>query len=150
MKKLTVLVIALVGMLTLGGVAANAGNGGNNRNEVKRVNSTVTLIYNQGPGAAGPYEEATFSGKVRAERGKGRTAKRKCMKRRTVVIKRRGAGPISFATVRTDKRGRYSVPADDAYTEPGQYRAKALKKRKIRANIKCEPAKSNEVTVPSS
>lgn len=148
MKKFSVLVIALIGLLAFGGVAANAGK----NNKTQKVNSTISLQYDQGPydeyDPYGPYDEAVFKGKVKAQDA-GRKARRKCQKRRTVIIKQVGGGQDgSSFTTRTNKRGRYNVAADSAYMEPGEYRARATKKRKIRAKIKCEPARSNTVTVP--
>lgn len=141
MKKLTVLVIALVGTLALGGIAASAA-----QNKIK-VKSKVTLRYVPGEYGTSPpyYADALFKGKV-SVKGKNASskAKKKCKKRRTVVVKRVGGG--KFDTTKTNKNGRYSVDATDAYTEPGQFVAKA--KRKVKGKFVCKKAKSKRVTVP--
>jgi hypothetical protein len=141
MRKLTVLVIALVGTLALSGIAASA-----KQNKVK-VKSKVTLRYVPGEYGSYPpyYADAVFKGKV-GIKGKNVSskAKKKCKKRRTVVVKQVGGG--KFGTTKTNKTGRYSVDATDPYTEPGQFVAKA--KKKVKGKFVCKKAKSKPVTVP--
>jgi hypothetical protein len=141
MKKLTVLVVALVATLALGAIAATAA-----QNKVT-VKSKITLKYKAGEYGEPPYygyPEAVFKGKVGVKGKKVSTkAKKKCKKKRTVVVKQVGGG--KFGTTKTDKTGRYSLDASDAYTQPGDYVAKAKKKKK--GKVLCKKAKSKPVSV---
>jgi glutamate synthase domain-containing protein 2 len=142
MKKLTVLVVALVATLAFGAIAATAAQ------DKVTVKSKVTLKYKAGEYGEPPYygyPEAVFKGKVGVKGGKNISskAKKKCKKKRTVVVKQVGGG--KFGTTKTDKTGRYSLDASDAYTEPGDYVAKAKKKKK--GKVLCKKAKSKPVTV---
>ena len=145
MTKLFTIAVAMA-TLAFGGVAL-AGGGGNGGKTVK-VDSEITLEYSQGPyDPYDPYyEEATFSGKVTTSGGNNK-AQKKCKKKRTVVIKNLTTSS-KFAETKTNKKGKYSVSAVDAYSEPGTYRAKVQEKKKNKINLKCEAAKSNEVVVP--
>jgi hypothetical protein len=66
MRKLSALVVALIAMLVVGGVTANAAK--------KKVvaKSKVTLQFSEGPNDGVPpyYEEALFKGKVKATKVK--------------------------------------------------------------------------------
>jgi hypothetical protein len=142
MKKLTVLVAALVATLAFGAIAATAA-----QNKVT-VKSKITLKYKPGEYGDPPdfgYPEAVFKGKVGVKGGKNISskAKKKCKKKRTVVVKQVGGG--RFGTTKTDKTGRYSLDASGAYTQPGDYVAKAKKKKK--GKVLCKKAKSKPVTV---
>jgi len=157
MRKLFTIVVAMA-MLAFGSVAlAGGGGNGEKKGDKKKWDSQITLNYDQGPyDPYDPYyEEATFNGKVTVtpankEAKKNKDQKGKCKKGRTVVIKNKSLpqDEQTFATTKTDKKGKYSVSAAEAYTEPGNYQAKVKKKRKAKAEIKCEGAKSNIVTVP--
>jgi len=153
MRKLFMLTTAMA-VLALGGIAV----GGEKKGDKKKFDSTITLEYDQGPyDPYDPYyEEAVFSGKVKVQAAnkaakKNKDLKKKCKKKRTVIIKNLDApkGTNAFATVRTDEKGKYTVEADTAYNEPGTYRAKVKKKTKVKAEVKCFGAKSNEVEVPT-
>jgi hypothetical protein len=141
MKKLTVLVVALVATLAFGAIAATAA-----QDKVK-VKSKITLKYKAGEYGDPPYygyPEAVFKGKVGVKGGKNISskAKKKCKKKRTVVVKQ--VGGDKFGKTKTNKTGRYSLDASDA--ESGQYVAKV--KKKVKGNIVCKKAKSKKVTVP--
>lgn len=153
MKKLIALAPA-IGVLAFAGIAV----GGEQKGDKKKFDSSVTLEYSQGPyDPYDPYyEEAVFSGKVKVqpankEARNNRDLKKKCKKRRTVIIRNLDAdrNAAAFATLKTNKRGKYTVEADGAYSEPGTYRAKVKKKRKVKAEIKCFGAKSSTVEVPT-
>jgi hypothetical protein len=160
MRKLFTIVVALA-TLALGGVATagggNGGGGGEKEGDKAKFDSEITLNYDSGPyDPYDPYyEEARFHGKVTVspankEARQNRHLKKKCKKGRTVVIKNKSlpAGSEPFTTTTTNKKGKYSAPADEAYSEPGTYQAKVKKKRKVKAEVKCFGAKSNTVTVP--
>ena len=154
MKKLFTL-MASTAMVAFGGIAVAGGGGDNDREGDKaKFDSEITLNYSAGPyDPYDPYyEESTFSGKVKAtpanrEARKRENGRAKCEKRRTVIIKNldKPKPERTFATTKTNRDGRYSVEADNA--DPGTYRAKVLKKRKVRAEIKCFGARSNPVVV---
>ncbi len=123
--------------LALGGVAVSGA--GERLGDQAKFDSEITLNYNQGPyDPADPYyEEAVFKGKVTVtpankEAKRRDNARIKCKKGRTVIIKNLDApeGTDAFATTTTNRRGRYRVDASSA--EPGTYRARVTKKRKIR------------------
>ena len=151
------LVVAMA-TLALGGVAL-AGGPGDKGDRQAKFDAAITLNYNQGPyDPYDPYfEEAVFTGQVTVSPANNEAENRpeaegaaKCLKRRTVVIRNLDlTGEGSFATTKTDVDGSYSVGASRASRDPGTYRARVLKKRKVRAEIKCFGAKSNEVEVPS-
>ena len=157
MRKLFTFVVAMA-MLVFGGVAlAGGGGNGEKKGDKKKFDSEITLNYDQGPyDPYDPYyEEANFNGKVKVtpankEAKKNKDLKKKCKKGRTVIIKNKSlpSGSEPFNTVKTNKKGKYVAPAADAYSEPGVYQAKVKKKRKAKAEIKCNGAKSNLVTVP--
>jgi hypothetical protein len=143
MKKLTVLVVVLVATMVLGGIAASAAD------DKVKVKSKVTLKYKAGQYGDPPYygfPNAIFKGKVGVKGGKNISskAKKKCKKKRTVVVKQVGGG--KFGSTKTNKTGRYSLDASDAYTQPGDYVAKVKKKKK--GKFVCKKAKSKPVTVP--
>jgi len=161
MRKLFTIVVALA-TLALGGVAmagggGNGGGGGEKQGDKAKFDSEITLNYDAGPyDPYDPYyEEARFHGKVTVspankEARQNRHLKKKCKKNRTVVIKNKSLpqGSEPFTTTTTNKKGKYSAAADEAYSEPGNYQAKVKKKRKVKAEVKCFGAKSNTVTVP--
>ena len=138
MRKLSALVFALVAMLTVGGIVANAA-------KKEKVKSKVTLKFT--PGQSGDpydpyyYEEATFGGKVSTKGDASKKAKKKCKKGRTVVISQVGGG--KFGQDKTNKKGKYSLSASDAYNSPGNYKAKVKKKKK--GKIVCKSATSETV-----
>jgi hypothetical protein len=131
MRKLSsLLVAALVATLAFGLLAANAA-------EKTKVKTKVTIKYNAGSGAP-YYENASFSGKVKAKKG--------CKKKRKVTVKEEGG-----ATVGTDKsnnNGRYEVAAGSF--NQGDFFAKVKKKKIEKKNktIVCKKAKSKTITIP--
>jgi hypothetical protein len=138
MKKLSALVLTLIAVLAVGGIVANAA-------KKEKVKSKVTLKFTPG-GSGDPYdpyyyEEATFRGKVSAKGKASKKAKKKCKKGRTVVIRQVGGG--KFGQDKTNKKGKYSLSASDAYNAPGNYKAKVKKKKK--GKIVCKAAKSKTV-----
>ena len=135
MNKVSALVLALVAMLAVGGIAANAAN------KKQRIGSKVSLQFEQGGNGSPYYEEAAFTGKVQAKGKASRKAKRACRKRRTVVLTQVGAG--QFGQVETNGKGRFRLSASDAYNAPGRYTATALRKKK--GKIVCKKATSTPV-----
>lgn len=146
MRKLSVLVVASIATVAIGGMTAAAAN-----KDFERVETSISAQYNQGPyDPYDPYyEEAVIKGKVKADPASNPSelAARKCKRKRKVVVK--SPGGSKFAETKTDGDGKYSVSAVGAYTEPGDYTVKAKKKKKQKAKINCRPAKTTvEVTAP--
>ena len=135
MRKLSALAVTLVAVLAVGGIAADAAQ------KREKVKSKVTLRFDQGAGGGSYYEEAAFRGTVTTRGKASKRAKKACRKRRTVVITQLGAG--RFGQAKTDARGRFVLPASDAYNAPGRYTATARKQRKGR--IVCRKATSKPV-----
>ena len=135
--KLKIVALALIAALGFGVVAATAA-------KPKKVKSSVTINFKPGNSGnpADPYAESSFKGKVKSK-------KKKCRKGRTVVVKEVGEGKVGQD--KTNKKGKYSVPGGGAlgpgeYDEPGQFFAKAKKKKK--GNTICKAAKSRRITAP--
>ncbi|MDQ3729670.1 MAG: hypothetical protein M3355_08770 [Actinomycetota bacterium] len=148
--------VVAMATLALGGVAL--AGGGERLGDKAKFDSQITLNYNQGPYDPNDpyYDEAVFKGKVTVtpankEAKRRDNARIKCKKKRTVIIRNLDApdGSSAFATTKTNRRGRYRVDASQAYTEPGTYRARVTKKRKVRAEVKCFGARSNTVVAPT-
>jgi hypothetical protein len=130
--KLKIVGLALIGVLGLGGLVAYGA-------DPVKVKSKVTISY-----AAATN---TFNGKVKPKNATP-SQKRKCRKGRTVIVKRVGVGTVGQD--KTNRQGRYTVPGGafvpDEYEEPGQFFAKAKKKRK--GNVICKKARSRTITAP--
>ena len=125
MKKRFAIVIALVACLALGMVSVSIGKPG------QKVTTNVTLDYNETGNP--PYNQATFSGKVKAKKG--------CKKNRKIKLP--GVG-----NTKSNQQGRYSISLNNP-ASPGTYQATA-KKKKIKKNgkkIVCKKGKSNKLTV---
>lgn len=153
MTKLFTIAVALA-TLAFGGVAMAGGGGGNGgKGGTAKFDSEVTLAFSLGPyDPYDPYyEESVFTGKVKAKpankTAKKSDFKKKCKKKRTVVI-RNTTTDTKYTETKTNADGEYSADAADAYSEPGTYRAKVVKKKKNKIDLKCEAAQSNTVTVP--
>ena len=93
MTKLFTIAVALA-TLAFGGVAMAGGGGGNGgKGGTAKFDSKVTLTFSQGPyDPYDPYyEESVFTGKVKAKpankTAKKSDFKKKCKKKRTVVIR---------------------------------------------------------------
>ncbi len=143
MRKVSAATVATIALIFAGSTVANAGGGGDDGKD--NVRSTVTINYDGG--ASDPYNQGTFSGRVRASKGSDR-AEEKCVRKRNVLIKMEGSGDTIESTT-TDNDGRYSVStAFDEYVEDGEYYAKVLEKRKVAAEILCRGDRSDSVTVP--
>jgi hypothetical protein len=131
MRKLALLLVAaLVATVAFGLVAATAA-------EKTKVKTKVTIKYDSGSGAP-YYENASFSGKVKAKKG--------CKKNRKVKVKQ--VGGTTVGTDKTNNNGRYEVSAG-SFNE-GSFFAKA-KKKKIHKNNKtivCKKGKSKTITIP--
>lgn len=83
----------------------------------------------------GPYQTATFPGKVKAKKSAPLAARRACKKRRTVKIA--GLGKTT-----TSKQGRFSITV--AKPPAGSYEVKAKKKvKKGDPRIVCKHKKKN-------
>jgi hypothetical protein len=89
-----------------------------------------------------PYNQSTFSGKLKISTGKGKASPSKvCKKGRKVTVQGIGSG-------KTNKKGKFAFTVSDP--KPGTYQAKVKKKVKTVQGTKfvCKKAKSNKVTVP--
>lgn len=130
MKKLTVLVVALVALLALGGAVAGAA-------KKKQVKTKVTISIEE----PSSYSEGGISGKVKSK-------KAKCRKKRKVTIRKVGKGVIGKA--KTSGNGSYNVPLSGDVSS-GIYRAVARKAayKKGKTKYVCKQGKSKKVTVPN-
>jgi hypothetical protein len=122
-------VLALAVMLVGGVVVANGA-------APKKVNTKVSI---KGAGGSPP---TAVKGKVRAKRH-GNTV-RKCVKKRTVIVKHAGE---KVGRDKTNRKGKYRVPVD-TYSEPGNYKAIAKKKTKKHGKIVCLKGRSRTITLP--
>jgi hypothetical protein len=131
MRKLSsLLVAALVATVAFGVLAATAA-------EKTKVKTKVTIKYNAGTGAP-YYENASFSGKVKAKKG--------CKKNRKVKVKEEGGQTVGKD--RSNNNGRYEVAAG-SFNE-GDFFAKVKKKKleKKGKTIVCKKARSKTISVP--
>jgi hypothetical protein len=131
MRKLALLLAAaLVATVAFGLVAATAA-------EKTKVKTKVTIKYDSGSGAP-YYENASFSGKVKAKKG--------CKKNRQVKVKQVGGATVG--TDKSNKNGKYEVSAG-SFNE-GSFFAKAKKKviEKNNKTIVCKKGKSKTITIP--
>lgn len=153
MKRFLIPALSLIALFAFGMTAANATHGDGKKNKVK-FDSSVTLNYSaQGePDPDNPYDpydpygpgsQAGFAGKVSSESDK-------CIRKRTVVVKRELQGPDAIVgTDTTSDIGRFVINQGHG-ADAGTYYAKA-KKRKIEKKHKivvCRKAVSETVTVP--
>jgi hypothetical protein len=146
LKKFVVPVVAAFTLAAVGGIAGAAPD----KDNTKKVESKVTLKFDPGNSTDpyDPYADAMFFGKVKALNVSGSDEK-KCENNRTVRIKRLQPGEDpTFGTATTDKDGKYSLPASEAYQEGGQYRAKVERRKRNKANLNCLPDRSDPITVP--
>ena len=151
--KFLIPVLSLIALFAIGVTGAGATHGDGKKKKVK-FESSVSINY-QAKGASdpdnpydpydpyGPGAEARFTGKVTSER-------KKCKKRRKVVVKREAAGAdVLFGSDITNRKGKYVIGAGDG-AAPGDYYAK-VKKRKIEKKHKiivCKKARSETIPVP--
>ena len=108
--------------------------------ESTTVKTKLTLSFSNS--GTPPYNQSTFSGKVKVKAPKGKAAspKKTCKKGRKVKIKGIGSG-------KTNKKGKFAFTVADP--PAGTYQAKVKKKVKTVQGTKivCKKAKSNKVTV---
>lgn len=147
MKKVMIPVVAAMATtLTVGGIAMAGG-----KNDPKtKVDTAVTLAFTSDPyDPYDPYYEqsGTFAGTVTGSGG-DETQNSKCEKRRTILIKNAADPKIVVGYDTTNAAGQFNVHTPGNYIEAGDYFAKAQKKRKVKAKIKCRGGKSNTVSVP--
>jgi hypothetical protein len=148
MRRLSVLalagaVVTLVFALGVTGATAKV-------KKKKSFESTVTVVFNQGPPSGEEYEiyaSSSFSGKVGSE-------KAKCVPDRSVTVKRQNGS--SAGQAKSNGNGDWTVLA--ASVTPGQYtvevaKSKIIKKKtknngeKVKKKIVCKPV-TKAVTVP--
>ena len=134
MRKFTLITLALAATLAFGGFVATAAT-------KKTYGTGLSIRYSSGSAIdpSDPFASAAFKGKVRSD-------KRQCKKKRTVVITERGGGKIG--KTRSAQNGSYAV--DTPGFGPGKYYAKAKKKtiKKKNKKIVCKAGKSPTITVP--
>jgi pyruvate kinase len=127
MRKILVLVLALVAIFAVGSVTAFAG-------KTKKVETSVTIKFKAGDAY---YEQGDeFSGKV--------SAKKKCKQQRKVIIKAESGSNVGKTL--TANNGKYSLTVDNV--DPGEYYYAKVKKRtykKGKKKIVCKSAKSDFV-----
>ena len=131
---LGLIAVLLVGVV--GGVATGAGK--------KKVRTKVTITH------SGTDYSSTFRGRVKAK-GKHipRKVKRKCIKRRKVVVFRvQGGAKQRIGATKSNRRGRW-VRQVSGGAEPGRYFARAKKKTFKRHGTKyvCKKGRSRRITV---
>jgi ribosomal protein L37E len=128
MKKSLLFALVVVALAALGAGLAMAGH------HHHAVRTMVTIMAKGGPPAT------AIAGKVKARRHHHRV--KRCIRRRTVVVKHNGS---KVGSDKTNKKGKYKVPID-AYSEPGKYKAIA-KKKHARHHLLCRRGKSKSITV---
>ena len=124
--------VAIVACLALGFATLSFG-------ATTNVKAKLTLSFSTT--GTPPYNQSTFSGRVKVSTGHGKVSPKKtCKKGRKVKINGVGSG-------KTNKKGKYAFTVSDP--KPGTYQAKVKKKVKTihGDKIVCKKAKSNKVTV---
>ena len=127
-------VFVLIAVLVAGTIGAGLANGA-----AKKVRTKVTISFQ------GSDYGDSFSGKVKPK-AKGKL-KKKCRKGRRVTVRQVGGSKVG--TDKTNRKGKWFVSVG-GLADPGQYRAKA-KKKKIRfkgSEVVCKKGKSRPITVP--
>lgn len=128
MKKIALLVAALVVCLGVGSLATAAP-------KKKDFRSKVTIRQNP----AGQYNQYT-----EGFRGRVKSRARKCERNRTVVLRRKGDGEVD--RTRTNRRGRYSFATPGRRAQRGRYFAVA-KRKNTPGPRDCRKARSRTVFV---
>jgi hypothetical protein len=126
MKKLVIVAATVLAMVAV--VAAVSTAAGHHS-----VKTKVTIKSSGGPPAT------AIKGRVKARRHGHRV--KKCIKKRTVVVKHDGS---KVGKDKTNKKGKYKVPID-AYSEPGDY--KSIARKKHVHHLTCKKGKSKTITV---
>jgi hypothetical protein len=128
-------IYALIGVLVAGALGTGMATGASQ----KKIKTKVTISFQ------GSDYGDSFSGKVKPKaNGK---LKRKCRKGRKVTVRQVGGSKVG--TDKTNKKGKWVVSVG-GLADPGQYRAKA-KKKKVRFKgrvVVCKKGKSKPITVP--
>ena len=136
MRLPRIAVVALVAVLAVGLIG-----GGFAAAAVKKFPTKVTINFV----AADAYHADKFKGKVKSR-------KALCRKKRKVTVFRVKSGPdVKYGTDLTNKKGKYVVTKGDAtHAKAGNYYAKAKKKVKHKNGNKivCKKGKSPTITVP--
>jgi hypothetical protein len=132
--------VAVIAIFTVGAVGSTIATGAGK----KKVRTKVTITHH-----ATDYGDK-FAGKVKAKsRQVPRRVKRKCQKRRKVVVFHKVAGGKErVGATRTNRRGRW-VRNVGGEAEPGKYFAKAKRKtiKKQGKKIVCKKGKSKRIAV---
>jgi hypothetical protein len=137
MKKIAVFVVALVAMFAISSVVATAAN-------KTVVKSTISIKFK---GGSGPYfEQAKFSGKVKAQTNSN-NLKKKCVTKRKVKVVNNDNGDVVGKAV-TDSKGNYETGVDASFVGGDKYIAKVKKKTFKKGNTKvvCKKATSKAIT----
>jgi hypothetical protein len=127
--------VALVACLALGFAALSFAAGAT-------VTAKAKLTLSFKSTGTPPYNQSTFSGKLKITTVNAKTSASKvCKKGRKVSVPGIGSG-------KTNKKGKFAFTVSDP--PPGTYQAKVKKKVKVVQGTKfvCKKAKSNKVTVP--
>jgi hypothetical protein len=136
MRLPRIVAIVLVAALALGTIG-----GGFAAASTKKFPTQVTINFTAGNP---PYYTADkFKGKVKS-------AKKLCKKKRKVTVFRKKSGPdVAFGSDKTNKKGKYVV-APGKHAPSGKYYSKAKKKVKHKNGNKivCKKGKSPTISVP--
>ena len=128
MRKLVIALVVALACLSIGAVSALAAH---------KFRTRVTIHFVEG---TTPYGADKFKGKVKSK-------KAKCERRRKVTVKRVQPGPDQVIGVdRSDGSGRWKVVVAGS-APSGQYFAVA-KKRTLKSGAVCKKGKSDTVAVP--
>jgi hypothetical protein len=126
MRKITILVIALVSVLVLGAVTQAVG--------AKVVKSKSSISASYSPGSGDPYfEDAKFKGKVKSK-------KAPCVKKRKVVVKTRAGEKVGSDL--TNKQGKFAVDASGFGPDKYDVNLKKSTVKKGGKKYKCGAAKA--------
>ena len=152
MTKLRLCVMAVVALVAVGSVAVAVAKPHHHHHKKIKVKTKVNLTYHQGtePSVYDPYnpynpydpygQNATFTGKVKAEKG--------CARRRSITVSRLGHTSSS-------RDGQFAFNVSSANAAAGNYRIKVQGKTmerghgKHKRKIRCKPT-SKTLTIVSN
>ena len=126
MKKISILVIALVSVLVLGAMTQAVA-----AKKTVKSKSSVSAKY---VGGSDPYyEDAQFKGKVKSK-------KKPCVKKRKVVVKTKEGQKVGSDL--SNKKGKFAVDASGFNTGKYKVTLKKSNAKKGKKKIKCGSAKA--------
>ncbi len=144
-RRLPLLILALVGCLAVVSVSAMAAH----KHNTKRFTAQATLSFQPaGDPYLGQYSKAHFTGKVVTNKGV-------CRKRRRISIRDVATDKI-VGKGKSDKQGDYSTGAGsaavpDPYSETRSYKARVEQKiiKRHRHKIVCKKGRSKKISITS-